>query len=76
MTARYHVLASDEIMASDDLQWPGCLRPVEQEEASGPGSHWWLLEDDDADEALNGKRIELVFQTKDSETRILARRPA
>lgn len=64
MSARYHVLASDELMAAGDLQWPEGLRPVEQEPADPgryPGMHWWLLEDDGAPAELDGKRVELAF---------------
>jgi hypothetical protein len=60
MTARYHVLASDELMATDGLQWPEGLRPVEQEDPGRyPGMHWWLLEDDGAPAWLDGLRVEL-----------------
>jgi hypothetical protein len=63
VSARYHVLVSDELMASDP-QWPDGLRPVEQEPADPgryPGMHWWLFEDDSASESLNGKQVELSF---------------
>ncbi len=63
MSARYYVLASDELMASS-LQWPDGLRPVEQEPAGlgrYPGMHWWLFEDDGASPSLDGKRVELSF---------------
>lgn len=64
MSTRYHVLASDELMAGE-LQWPDGLRPVEQEPTdpgSHPGMHWWLFEDDDAPAELDGKRVELTFE--------------
>ena len=64
MAVRYHVLISDELMAMDDLPWPECLRPAEQEPtdpARYPGMHWWLFEDDDAPAELEGKRVELTF---------------
>ncbi len=64
MSARYHVLAADALMATACLQWPEGLRPVEQEPTDPgryPGMHWWLLEDDGADAELNGKLVELAF---------------
>jgi hypothetical protein len=66
MSARYHVLASDALMAMDDLRWPEGLRPVEQEPADPgryPGMHWWLFEDDDAPPELDGEQVELSFRT-------------
>lgn len=83
MAARYHVLAADDLMARADLEWPACLRPVEQEPTDPEryaGSHWWLFEDDDAPGELNGKRVELTVQrgqvSEDGpyETRIIERR--
>lgn len=65
MSARYHVLASDDLMATDGLMWPACLRPIEQEPTDPekhPGMHWWLMEDDDADPYWEGKRIELTLE--------------
>jgi len=62
VTARYHVLASDELMATAGLQWPEGLRPVGQEGPGPyPGMHWWLLEDDGAEPELDGQRVELVL---------------
>lgn len=84
MSARYWVLASDELMNSDP-QWPACLRPVQRDvapSAERPGMCWWLFEDDDAPETLNGKRIELEIRAHYDEhghitrTEIAGRRPA
>ena len=72
MSARYHVLADDDLMAMPGLQWPEGLRPVEQEGPGRyPGMHWWLLEDDGAPAELNGKRVELGFgiEVSDGDTR-------
>lgn len=63
MGVRYHVLVSDDLMASEPA-WPACLRPVEQEPTDPemhPDMHWWLFEDDDAPPELAGKRVELSF---------------
>jgi hypothetical protein len=62
MSARYHVMVSDQLMASDP-KWPEGLRPIERE-AADPGhyrAHWWLFEDDGASESLNGKQVEVTF---------------
>lgn len=63
MSARYHVLVSDELMASGP-EWPEGLRPIEQEPTDPgrhPGMHWWLFDDDTASPSLDGKRVELSF---------------
>lgn len=78
MTARYYVLAADELMDSG-LQPPAGFRFVEQvcAEPGQPGVHWWLAEDDGAPESLNGKRIEPLFTRRDDGTAyVSARRPA
>lgn len=65
MGARYHVLISDQLMAiPGEVIWPAGLRPVEMR-LPGPGhaTHWWLLEDDNATEYLNGKQVDLVLET-------------
>lgn len=62
--SRYHVLASDDLMATDGLLWPEGMRPVQQEPTDPgryPGMHWWLIEDDDAPPELEGERVELTF---------------
>jgi hypothetical protein len=79
MAARYHVLASDELMASGLLRWPAGLQPVEQEPTDPgryPGAHWWLFEDDDAPQTLNGKLVDLTIGSVDGQPVITARRPA
>jgi hypothetical protein len=63
VSVRYHVLVSDDLMASKP-SWPTGLRPVEQEPTdpgTHPGMHWWLFEDDDAPLELEGKNVELSF---------------
>jgi hypothetical protein len=63
---------------TDELSWPTYLRPIERGAADGPYAHWWLFEDDEADEALNGKRIDLVMKqaTLSQPAEIIGRRPA
>ena len=58
MSAHYWVMASDELMDADP-QWPAMLRPVGRGGAIFHGMHWWLFEDDDAPEDLDGKEVEL-----------------
>lgn len=74
MTARYWVQIADELMAHEDLQWPAVLRPVEQGASEYPGSHWWLLEDDDAPEDLDGKKVDLTLSRVSDMTMIERRR--
>ncbi len=80
MSVRYWVLVTSALMDSDP-QWPAFLRPVERLrpiEITGtcsqpPGAHWWLFEDDEAPQTLNGKRIELTAWTQDGELQIARR---
>jgi hypothetical protein len=69
VTARYHLLVSDELMDSSP-GWAACgLTPVEQEPTDPerhPGMHWWLFEDRDAAAELQGKRVELEIGRADS----------
>jgi hypothetical protein len=76
MSARYWVLASDELMASEP-QWPDGLRPIEPATAlpPDPGMQWWLFEDDGAPATLDGKRVELTFTRSGDKTMIGGRRP-
>jgi hypothetical protein len=77
MSARYHVLAADELMASGP-PWPEGLRPVEQEPTDPgryPGMHWWLFEDDGAPASLEGKQVELTFVRSGDSIMIGSRRP-
>lgn len=63
MTARYHVLISDDLMAENPA-WPQGLRPIEQEPTDPgryPGMHWWLFEDDEVGPGFDGKRVELTI---------------
>ena len=70
MTARYHVLCSDELMDSHP-DWPPYLRPVEVSALSGePGMRWWLFEDDSAPAAYDGRKVELTARREDGEVRI------
>jgi hypothetical protein len=66
VAARYHVLVSDELMASAP-PWESCgLQPVEQEPTDPechPGMHWWLFDDDGAPGRLDGCRIDLSFES-------------
>lgn len=75
MAARYWVLCDDELMAGP-LQLPTCLRTVEQGAATHNGGHWWLFEDDDAPETLNGTRVDLLLERVGDDVRIAGRRPA
>lgn len=78
MSARYWVLVSDELMASDP-QWPDGLRVVESEvcvRSDQPGMRWWLLEDDGAPATLDGKLVELTFTRCADKVQIGSRNPA
>ena len=64
MSARYHILISDELMASG-MRWPKGMKPVEREPTDPdryPGSHWWLIRDRDADPSLEFKRVDPTFR--------------
>lgn len=77
MSARYHVLCSDALMASSP-QWPDGLRPIEQEPTDPgqyPGSHWWLFEDDGAPASLEGRQVELTFVRSGEGIQIGTRNP-
>lgn len=78
MTARYWVLASEELMARDDLQWPDGLRVVGPASAPPPepGMQWWQFEDDLAPATLEGKQVELTFVRNGTKTMIGTRRPS
>lgn len=71
MAARYHVRVVDEIMAQREIPWPEGLRPVERGETGLHGSHWWLFEDDNAPDELDGKRVELSLARIGRETGIM-----
>ena len=77
MTARYHVLCSDELMDSHP-QWPSYLRPVEVSALSyEPGMRWWLFEDDEAPGEFDGQKVELLFAARidgDSKTAFVMER--
>jgi hypothetical protein len=62
VSARYWVLVADELMDSGP-PWPDGLRAVERGLAltAGPGTHWWLFEDDGAPASLEGRQVELTF---------------
>lgn len=70
MTARYHVLISAALIMSHP-QWPPMIRlvqPLRIEPAVD--ATWWLIEDDDADETWNGKRVQLTLKTANDVTQI------
>ena len=77
MSARYWVLVSDELMATDP-PWPEGLRPVKRMAESDQPSdmHWWLFEDDTAPATLEGKRVELTFTRSGDTVMIASRNPA
>jgi hypothetical protein len=62
VSARYWVMVGDDLMAAQP-QWPPMLRPVERGGIIWPGMRWWLFEDDDAPDDLDGKEIDLTFKT-------------
>jgi hypothetical protein len=61
---RYHVLICDELVPKLERdRMPAGFRLVEQEPTDPgryPGMHWWLVEDDDADPEIEGKRVEIT----------------
>jgi hypothetical protein len=65
MTARYHVLVTDDLMRLLGADgWPEGLRPVSGQPAGPgdyPGTHWRLFEDDNAPAGADGERFELLF---------------
>lgn len=74
MTARYWVLASDELMRSDP-QWPDGLRVTgETAFALEPGMSWYRFEDDNALPSYENREVELTFRTDDGEVSIAERR--
>ena len=80
MSARYWVLVSDQLMASDP-QWPQGLRIVKHGGlAAGvvpqEDMHWHLFEDDSAPATLEGKRVELTFTRSGDTVMIASREPA
>jgi hypothetical protein len=60
MTARYWTLITDELMGAAP-QWPPMLRPVERGGYEFPGLRWWLIEDDDAPDDLDGKEVDVTL---------------
>ena len=70
MAVRYHLLMSDE-MTERQIPWPEGLRPVERGDSAFPGAHWWLFEDDNAPEELDGRRVELTLARRGRETGII-----
>lgn len=77
MSARYYVLVSDELAQSMTVQPGARFRLVRCHCPEEPGLHWWVCEDDDAPESLNGKRVEPVLGREDDGTvYVIARRPA
>lgn len=75
MSARYWVLASDELMDSNP-QWPDGLRVAEPGPYKEPGMRWWLFEDDGAPATLQGKAVELTFVRSGDKAMIGSRSPA
>ena len=63
MAARYRVLVSDILMASEP-EWPAGLRPVGDgaPEPGGDGTHWLTFDDEDAPADLEGKRVVLDLE--------------
>ena len=77
MTAVYHVLISDQLIAEyDEDRWPACLDLLErgEAEAGNPYSHWWLARDSDAPGDLGGAIVELVLSIADGRAVITGRR--
>lgn len=78
MSATYWVLISDELVASPGFRFPAGLRFTGPEwlQALGmypadperfPGMTWRKVEDDDAPEDLEGRRVELICRLEDGE---------
>jgi hypothetical protein len=62
VSARYWVMVGDDLIDAQP-QWPAMLRPVRRGGTIWPGLRWWLFEDDDAPENLDGKEVDLTFGT-------------
>jgi hypothetical protein len=68
MAVRYYVLVSDEMMEYRQVPWPEGLRPVERGDNEFMGAHWYLFEDDNAPEELDGRRVGLTLARRGRET--------
>jgi hypothetical protein len=82
MSARYWVLVTDQLMASDP-QWPEGLRIVEPDDCdtycerdAPPGTSWELFEDDGAPASLAGEYVELAFSRSADKVMIASRTPS
>lgn len=74
MSARYWCLVSDSLFQAG-VTWPGGLRLADPEHLRQhwpppaspllPAASWRLIEDDDADPGLDGKRVELILHVRD-----------
>lgn len=75
MSARYWCLVTDSLFQAG-ITWPPGLRYAPPETlaqyyasrpdtAHFPAASWRLIEDDGADPALDGKRVELVLHVRD-----------
>jgi hypothetical protein len=58
---RYQILIPDTLL-DKGLQWPPGASLVEQLECGTAGTHWWLFEDPEAPEDLEGKQVELKLE--------------
>lgn len=59
--ARYQILVPDTLL-DKGLQWPPGASLVERLECGTAGTHWWLFDDPDAPEGLEGKQVELKLE--------------
>ena len=73
MAARYRVLIADPLLKMG-LQWPPGVKLAEQLERGETGTHWWLLDDPDAPEDLEGRQVELVLRRGEDGAPVIAER--
>ena len=73
--ARYRVLIADPLLKMG-LQWPPGVTLAEQQERGQTGTHWWVLDDPGAPEALEGREVSLTLRRDDDGNPVIADRHA
>jgi hypothetical protein len=77
MSATYWVLISDDLVEEVPDWGVAGLDLIKPDDGLPPpgGARWWQVRDELADPALEGRRVELIFESRDGEPRISDRIP-
>jgi hypothetical protein len=73
--ARYRILIADPLLVYKP-QWPEGCALVERQEPGTAGTHWWLFDDPQAPEGLEGRDVEISLKRDDDGEPVIASRHA